>query len=243
MKISEIIDVLEQVAPLELQAEYDNSGLNINNTSAETNGVLITLDATESAVKKAVENNIKMIITHHPVIFNPLFQIDSDLIREIIKNDIAVYSAHTNFDNAVLADEFAGICGLCDCFSIDETRIGKLEKPVKFAEYVNILSEVLTPHSAFQKSVGQDKIIDTVACANGAGGGNSNLIFELKNKKVDLFVTSEIKHHVRVELAKNEIEFIEISHYDSEKHFMNFVEKLLDTYVSCVKHFENPTEV
>src|SRR5579875_840013 len=107
MKISELILVIERYAAPELQEDYDNAGLITGNASWNCSGVLCSLDVTIDVVKEAKENNCNLIIAHHPIIFRGLKRINGrtyveQVIIEAIKNDIAIYAAHTNLDNIVL---------------------------------------------------------------------------------------------------------------------------------------------
>ena len=92
-------------APLPLQDGFDNAGLQIGLTEAEVTGVLLCLDVTEAVVDEAVASGCNLIVSHHPLIFSPLKRITGDnyIERCVIKalaNGIAIYSAHTNIDNA-----------------------------------------------------------------------------------------------------------------------------------------------
>ncbi|MGM0407407.1 MAG: Nif3-like dinuclear metal center hexameric protein [Bacteroidota bacterium] len=104
MKISEITSYLESFAPLALQEDYDNAGLIIGNPGQDINGALITLDVTDEVIDEAINKNLNLIIAHHPVIFSGLKKITGKnyierIIIKAIKNDIAIYAAHTNLDN------------------------------------------------------------------------------------------------------------------------------------------------
>ena len=112
MKIADIIKILEDFAPLALQENYDNSGLQCGRRDAEINKVLLTLDVTESVVDEAVMLGCKLIISHHPVIFKPLKGLTGSTISErviikAIQHDIGIYSSHTNLDNAFGGVNFA----------------------------------------------------------------------------------------------------------------------------------------
>ena len=104
-KVKEIATALEMFAPLPLQDGFDNAGLQIGLTEAEVTGVLLCLDVTEEVVDEAVASGANLIVSHHPLIFKPLKSITgrNSVERCIIKalaNNIAIYSAHTNLDNA-----------------------------------------------------------------------------------------------------------------------------------------------
>ena len=99
--IKDIIDEIEKIAPISWQESYDNSGLLLGRVDKICNGVFVCLDLTLESLDKAIENKCNLIISHHPFIFNPIKQIDFSTVRgkiiEIaIKNDITIYSSHTN---------------------------------------------------------------------------------------------------------------------------------------------------
>lgn len=105
MRIKEIVSALERFAPLPLQDGYDNAGLQIGLTDVETTGALLCLDVTESVLDEAIMLGYNLVISHHPLIFKGYKSITGKnyverCIMKAIKNDITVYSAHTNLDNA-----------------------------------------------------------------------------------------------------------------------------------------------
>ena len=104
-KIKEIAAALEMFAPLPLQEGYDNAGLQIGLSEAEVTGVLLCLDVTEAIVEEAVASGCNLIVSHHPLVFSPLKRITGSTFVErcVIKAlsaGVAIYSAHTNLDNA-----------------------------------------------------------------------------------------------------------------------------------------------
>ncbi len=106
MKISSILPVLEKIAPLRLQEEYDNAGLITGNTQMECTGILLSIDATEEVIAEAIEKKCNLIIAHHPIVFKGLKKINGNnyverAIIKAIKNDIAIYACHTNLDNVI----------------------------------------------------------------------------------------------------------------------------------------------
>jgi dinuclear metal center YbgI/SA1388 family protein len=104
MTIHELTSVLEAFAPLSLQESYDNSGLIVGEPDADVSGALIALEITDDVINEALSLNYNLIIVHHPLIFKGLRKINNNdmtgrLVKKCIKNDIAVYAAHTNLDN------------------------------------------------------------------------------------------------------------------------------------------------
>lgn len=115
MKISEIVKSLNQFAPIQLQEDFDNSGLNVGNPDDDVKGVLITIDVTPEVVEEAIEKKCNLIVSHHPLIFGKLKSITGKSYVEksvmlAIKNDISIYCGHTNYDQI-----FSGVSSkICD---------------------------------------------------------------------------------------------------------------------------------
>lgn len=105
MKISKILGAIEEFAPLALQENFDNSGLQVGDSSQIAKGILLCLDVTEEVIEEAIELDCNLIISHHPLIFKPLKGLTGKsyiekCIMKACKNDLVIYSAHTNLDNA-----------------------------------------------------------------------------------------------------------------------------------------------
>ncbi len=104
MTAKEIITYFENWAPPGAAWERDNPGLQVGSTACEVNKIFLCLDLTEKALDTAIANNCNFIFTHHPLIFYPVYKLDTlnnpkaKLIQKVIKHDITVYSAHTNLD-------------------------------------------------------------------------------------------------------------------------------------------------
>ena len=103
-KLQEIIDALEDFAPLHYQESYDNSGLIVGDRLCDVQNALLTLDCTEAVIDEAIEKNIQLIIAHHPIVFTGLKSLTGKnyiekVIIKAIKHDIAIYAAHTNLDH------------------------------------------------------------------------------------------------------------------------------------------------
>lgn len=104
MEIGDILSALERFAPLSFQEDFDNAGLQLGLTKVETTGVLLCLDITEEVIDEAIGLNCNLIVSHHPLLFRPVKSITGKnyverCIIKAIKNDITIYSAHTNLDN------------------------------------------------------------------------------------------------------------------------------------------------
>ena len=105
MKIKELVQVVEDIAPLSLQESYDNSGLLVGSEDEDVKSALITLDVTEEVLDEAISGGYGIIIAHHPVIFGGIKKLNGknyveNIVIKAIKNNIALYAVHTNIDNA-----------------------------------------------------------------------------------------------------------------------------------------------
>ena len=105
VKVSDIAAVLERFAPLPLQEDYDNAGLQVGNRSMAVSGVLLCLDVTPDVLEEARCRSCNMIVSHHPLIFGRLHSLTGDdpvqqVVIDALRHDIAIYSAHTNLDSA-----------------------------------------------------------------------------------------------------------------------------------------------
>lgn len=119
MKIAEIIQHLEQMAPASLQEQYDNAGLITGQPGWECSGIICSLDATEEVINEAIRKGCNLVVAHHPVIFSGLKKINGKnyverTIISAIKNDIAIYAIHTNLDNVIdgVNGKMASLLGL-----------------------------------------------------------------------------------------------------------------------------------
>ena len=106
MTVKYITNLIEDHAPLLLQEDFDNSGLLVGDANLEVSGVLLSIDITEAVIEEAIEHKLNLIISHHPLIFRGLKQIIGKnevqrCVAKAIKNDIAIYSSHTNMDNVL----------------------------------------------------------------------------------------------------------------------------------------------
>jgi len=103
LKIQEIIDCIEEFAPVSLQEPWDNAGLLTGKPSSDIESALIALDITEEVIDDAIVHGEKLIIAHHPLIFSGIKKLNGNnyierTLIKAVKNDIAIYAAHTNMD-------------------------------------------------------------------------------------------------------------------------------------------------
>ncbi|MEO8069273.1 MAG: Nif3-like dinuclear metal center hexameric protein [Flavobacteriales bacterium] len=138
MTIASIIDVLEQWAPLSLQEDYDNSGLQVGDRGGEVRAALVCIDCNEAIVEEAERDGCNLIICHHPVIFKGLKRLTGAsaverTIEMALRKNIAIYAIHTNLDNVIdgVNGEMAKRLGLKP-ISVLDPRTDRLRKLAVF---------------------------------------------------------------------------------------------------------------
>ena len=104
MKIKDLTQFLEQIAPPPYQESYDNAGLIVGDPNAEVTGILVCLDTLESVIDEAISLGCNIVVAHHPIVFKGLKRFTGNnyverTVIKAIKNDIAIYAIHTNLDN------------------------------------------------------------------------------------------------------------------------------------------------
>ena len=224
MKIREIIDIIEQFAPLEDEDDWDNSGWQIEPFEEETNKILCALDVNENTVEQAVQSGCGLILSHHPVFFSPIKSITPSFITKAIQHKIAVYSAHTNLDKAKggVNECFAELCGFPDIeYLMDFVKYKKTDKPEDMKALIERLKIVF--------GISQLKIVNlnkaqfnSVAFCSGAG---DEFIEILDESGIDVYITADIKYH-RAQAAKR-MTIIDVGHFNSERCAVQLFKKIL----------------
>lgn len=101
MKVKDLLNAVDAIAPFALTMDFDNTGLLIGDPDAEVSGVMLALDCTQDVLTEAKKQGANLILTHHPVIFHGIKQVQADsVVYQAIRSGIHVISAHTNLDIA-----------------------------------------------------------------------------------------------------------------------------------------------
>lgn len=263
MKCRELIEILEELAPVSLACDWDNPGLLAGRSDKEVRTVYLALDATDDVIGNAVECRADMIITHHPLIFKPLKKVnDEDFISrrilKLIQNDISYYAMHTNFDVApgCMADLAGERLGLKDTRVLE--LMGKTAEAIDYGIGIyGCFDRTMTLREtaeAVKKAYGipfvtvfgnMEGSIKTAAICPGAGGST---LKEALKCGADVYVTGDIGHHEGIDAVANDMAVIDAGHYGIEHIFTGFMEKFLgerlgeqlkvmkegDTFPNCV---------
>ena len=222
MKVRDIFDALNAWAPLETAMEHDNPGLLIGDPAAEVTGVLTALDCTDGVIAEAVTRGANVIVTHHPIIYHPLYRVtagdpDGDRVRALVTAGIAVISMHTNLDRAAggVNDCLADRLGLRDVRLLpggeDIARMGELPAPMHTDAFLNHVKAILdvdvlrvSRAEAWVRrvAVGGGACADYLEAAAAAG--------------CEALVTSECRHHQFIAAAHMGFLLADATHYATE---------------------------
>lgn len=230
MKLVDILSSVEKVIPLDLQEEWDQSGLQIGDLQMEIKGILFTLDITMEAIEYAIEKGINLIISHHPLFFQEVNSIingigKSDIIISLIQNNIAAYSMHTNLDKI----ENGVSHNLIKKLNLGESRILDEDGFVRAVNYIEKFSVLLDAiKDAFDINTliyygNEEDLIQKIAVCGGSGGSFIPLCL---NNNVDLYITGDLKHHDVEEALLHGMNLVDLGHYTSEVHILDVLEKI-----------------
>ncbi len=236
MKVKEIYQFLDNLSPFELQESWDNSGLLVGDFENEIEKIYISLDLDLELVDE-IENN-SLIITHHPLIFKPLKSLvpisySQKIGIKLIQKNITLISMHTNFDkthlNKYVMSEVLGFREYNE-----DGFILSSECDFEFDEFVNLIKDKLDI-----KTTNVVKCHNKIKSFSLTTGSGMSLLNEIKT---DIFLTGDIKYHEAMEAKARNISLIDITHYESEKFFVNALYKELNEFqkFAIIRNSKNP---
>ncbi len=260
IKIKDITQYLETIAPLVYQESYDNAGLIVGNMNRVVTGVLLALDSTEAVIDEAIARGCNLVVAHHPIVFKGLKKLNGSnyierTVIKAIKNDIAIYAIHTNLDNVsggvnfMIAEQLQLqnvqiLVPKNQNPAIGSGAIGDLEASMTGNDFLKYLKTKMNL-SVIRHTNLNNAQISKVAVCGGSGG------FLLNNAiaaQADVFVTADYKYHEFFD-ANNQILICDIGHYESEvftkdlllrflsEKFANFALKLAETNTNPVSYY------
>lgn len=237
-KVKNIFNFINEFAPFENALSFDNCGLLIGEAEQEIKNAILSLDITKSVVEEAKNLNANLIISHHPVIFKPISEINSgSTISLLCKNDINAICAHTNLDIASEGVNFQlakklNLQNLATLTYEEEKPlglIGSLNREFECKEFAEYVKESLGCKGV-RYTEQKNKKIKTVAVCSGSGGEFYKKAFE---KGADVIVTGEIKHSQIIAANELGIMVVDAGHYKTENVILEPLKNMLE------KKFEN----
>ena len=220
MLITDFLNAMERIAPKELALEFDNPGLIVGTRKKEISRVLVALDCTVPVVREAARENCDLVLTHHPLLFRAVKHITPDdpvtaPVWELIRNDIAMFAAHTNLDSA----EGGVNTALCRVLGIENEipvppenlcRVGELPEEMSFSEFAALAEKRLRTKVRVS---GEERPVKRVMVCGGSGGSEYSLAAACG---AQVLVTGECKHSDAIEASQLGVNVIVGGHYETE---------------------------
>lgn len=237
-KLREIIAALERLAPLKLQDEWDNSGLQVGFPDAEISRVLVCLDITEAIVEEAVAKKCNLIVSHHPLLFKALRQVSDATYQQrcVVKAlaaGVSIYSAHTSLDNAPggVNHQIASLLGLQDLRWLSPQEgedagaglVGELPQPERDADFLARVKRSFGVQCLRHSALDGREIRRVALC----GGAGAFLLRDAVRAGADCFLSGEFHYHDYFE--NGGVLLCELGHYQSEQ----FTQDLLQEYLEA----------
>lgn len=244
MVLKELVNELDRLLRVDLAYDWDNVGLMVGRHDKEIRRILLTLEVSPKVIEEALVHKADLILSHHPFLFRGITSITTadDKGAQIylaIKNDLAIYSSHTNYDiiERGLNDAVAGLLELDEVQPLTEQdsedrgigRIGKLSRAMTIKEFADHVIKKLSL-SDVKMVRGNDRPIRQVAVVTGAG---VDYLPQAMKKGADVLLTGDVKYHQAQDALLAGHNIIDAGHYGTEIVFNSAIKAFLD------KHFED----
>jgi dinuclear metal center YbgI/SA1388 family protein len=238
--VTDIIDLIEIIAPTHRAEPWDNCGLQVGNPEAPVSKIAVALEADERSILMAAEGGADLLITHHPLIFPSISSIDirggtGRSVAAALAAGISVYSAHTNLDHAPEGTSFSmakklslvnptpltpptpthqaqSTASQCAAAGDGIVYIGQLTSKLNLIDLARSVKESL--NAPMVRYVGDlQRPISRAAVCAGSGG---DFIAAAHLSGADVLITGEVRYHAAVSAVESGIALIEAGHFWSE---------------------------
>lgn len=210
-KVKDFYGYLNSIAPFETQEDWDNSGMLVGDMDAEVKKVAVVLDITHEEIKKAKAIGADLIISHHPVIFNPIKSVTRGSVPyELVASSINALCCHTPLDIADggTNDSLAELLGIEVTRTEDPIlRLGTVEPTT--AE--NLAGKIAKTLNTKVRYADAGRKIEKIAICTGAGCS----LIEAAGE-IDAFITGDASHHNFLDCIQAGITLIAAGHYETE---------------------------
>ena len=224
IKLSQIIDIADQLFPFDLAEPWDNCGIQIGDPDRTISSIAFSLDATPQTVAFASQRACELLITHHPVLLNPIGRIVADnlcglTLLAAARLGVDILTLHTNLDagRGGLNDKLAEKVGLVDILIPVPAmcaRIGRLALPMSLHQFAEkLMSDLEIPRPRIVAS-DHDRTVSTVFCASGSGMG---YLGDALTYKADVMLTGDVRYHAAREALEMGLPVIDAGHFGLEK--------------------------
>lgn len=213
--VGDIYNFIDSIAPFNAAEEWDNSGLLVGDENKTVNKIMFALDCTNDVINQAVSCNADLIITHHPMIFKPISEVTADsLVYKLIKNDLSIICAHTNYDKAI-----DGVNDIL-CYTMNFDRFEKIDGTCLNVAYFNneifaddFVKQVNEKLNGIVRYNSVEKSIKKVAVCSGSG---SDYLALAKELNCDALLTGDGSHHNFLDADEMGILLVCAGHFETE---------------------------
>ena len=240
MKIRDIAAVIEEFAPLSLQAEYDNSGLVVGRMDDEVSSALLAVDVTEEVIDEAIANGCDIIITHHPIIFSPLKRFNSAsyverCVERAIRHNIALYACHTNLDSVQGGTSwYVGAALGLENMRVLEPRkgddgvgygvVGELPIAEDSMVFLQRVKETFSVGAVRYSDIPNGEMsVRRVAICTGAG---RSIVDDALRAGADVYITADLRYNDFM-CGENRMILADIGHFESEFCAINILDMVI----------------
>ncbi len=249
MQVSEIEEILQRDFPEAYAYDWDNVGLLIGRREKEVSKVYVAVDATDAVISDAIDKEADLILTHHPLIFEPIKRVcDTDFLGKriltLIQSDLACYAMHTNYDVLRMADLAAEKLGLPDPEVLEVTveepvkrgigKVADLKEAVPLKEMARQVKEVFSLPDV--RAFGDpDQMVRRIAILPGSGKGSISTAIRMG---ADVMITGDIGHHEGIDAAAQGLFILDAGHYGIEHIFIDDMADYLQKNLPEVQVFK-----
>ncbi len=225
LKLIQIVEIANRKFPFNNSEPWDNSGIQIGEPNREITNIAFSLDVNPSTIHFAKSNRCELIITHHPILINPVknilaTELTGETIILAIRSDVDVLSLHTNLDAAQggLNDYLAGLLGLQEITMPEQAncaRTGKLKQPMSFKSLNDLVKRKWTLDGTTVICDDPEKMVSDIFLASGSGSG---YLSRALVTAADVMITGDVKYHSAVDALRSGLPIIDAGHFGMEKH-------------------------
>ena len=242
--VEKILKAIDGMLPFHTMDQWDNSGLIIGRSTREVHRILLCLDVTDEVIQEAIDDGADLIISHHPIIFKGLKTLTSKdaivkKILQLIENDIAVISTHTNLDKSfdLGINQFIASNLHLEKVELLVTEgegqghgvIGYLHTEKQAIDLIQDLKSLYHIQTLQAINYQPHKMIKKIAICSGA---SADFIADALKAHADVFITSDLKYHESQSVLGTHLTLIDVGHFESEFIFLESYKNLLSTLFS-----------
>ena len=239
--VLDVVSALDRRYPRDWAESWDRVGLVLGDFEHPVRRILCVVDCVPETVDQALSERADLIVAHHPLLLKPVSSIAPDtykgrIIHRLIRQDVALYCAHTNADVARpgVSDALAARLGLRDLRPLVPAtgaaagegrgigRIGELAEPMDLAEFTGFAAMRLPTTAGGIRAAGDpSRVLRTVAVCGGAG---DSFLADASRAGVDAYLCADLRHHPASEhLAEDGPALLDVAHWATERPWLDDV--------------------